>query len=80
MCLVICFTSLSWKFWVISLVFITSKGQDTNPAMAAARDPPTEAETTGERPRGLVSRKYSKRGSWTAEKSISLARVVCKPV
>ena len=44
--LIICLGLSYFMFWVINLVFITSKGQEIKPAMQAAIIPPIEALTT----------------------------------
>ena len=67
------------KFCVIYLVLMTSRGHEIKPAIIAAKDPLIDAEYTWFIAVFLVL-KYSKRGSWIAEKRISLANVAWSPV
>lgn len=59
---------------------ITSKGQDKNPATAAAIAPLTEAAGVELRLKKFCYLNFSNKGSWIAENSISLTKVVCNPV
>ena len=59
---------------------MTSKGQDTKPAIAAAMAPLIEALYTEVSPNTFFVLKYSNKGNCIAEKSMSLANVGFNPI